>query len=127
MNSLCAWKRKFAHPTGGDNKDAEIRRLKRKLGPGNRHHLYQDAGRLRLSDRRDRSLFLPRRRLVDAKSVNKGRCPAGVANGRMTTQAEEQSADPLRLGLTVYQHGLGVVPESPQSGTFHEPTWEPPR
>lgn len=31
LHSLCAWKRKFLQPSGGDDKDAEIRRLKREL------------------------------------------------------------------------------------------------
>ena len=30
-HSLYAWKRKFSQPSGGDDKDAEIRRLKRDL------------------------------------------------------------------------------------------------
>ena len=30
-DSLYAWKRKFSQPSGGDDKDAEIRRLKREL------------------------------------------------------------------------------------------------
>jgi len=30
-HSLYAWKKKFSQPTGGDDKDAEIRRLKREL------------------------------------------------------------------------------------------------
>lgn len=29
QHSLYAWKRKFSQPSGGDDKDAEIRRLKR--------------------------------------------------------------------------------------------------
>ena len=31
QHSLYAWKRKFSAPTGNDDKDAEIRRLKREL------------------------------------------------------------------------------------------------
>jgi len=30
-HSLYAWKKKFAEPSGGDDRDAEIRRLKREL------------------------------------------------------------------------------------------------
>ena len=30
-HSLYAWKKKFSQPSGGDDKDAEIRRLKREL------------------------------------------------------------------------------------------------
>jgi len=30
-HSLYAWKKKFSEPAGGDDKDAEIRRLKREL------------------------------------------------------------------------------------------------
>jgi transposase len=30
-HSLYAWKRKYSQPSGGDDKDAEIRRLKREL------------------------------------------------------------------------------------------------
>mgnify|MGYP001404839146 CR=1 FL=1 len=30
-HSLCAWKKKFSAPAGGDDKDAEIRRLKTEL------------------------------------------------------------------------------------------------
>ena len=30
-HSLYAWKKKFSQPAGGDDKDAEIRRLKREL------------------------------------------------------------------------------------------------
>ena len=30
-HSLYAWKKKFSEPSGGDDKDAEIRRLKREL------------------------------------------------------------------------------------------------
>ena len=30
-HSLYAWKRKFSQPSGGDDKDAEIRRLEREL------------------------------------------------------------------------------------------------
>jgi transposase len=30
-HSLYAWKKKFAEPVGGDDRDAEIRRLKREL------------------------------------------------------------------------------------------------
>jgi transposase len=35
---------------------------------------------------------------------------------------KEKGTDPLRSGLAVHQHGLGIVPEPPQSGSFHEPT-----
>lgn len=31
QHSLYAWKKKFSRPPGGDDKDAEIRRLKRDL------------------------------------------------------------------------------------------------
>ena len=31
QHSLYEWKRKFSQPSGGDDKDAEIRRLKREL------------------------------------------------------------------------------------------------
>ena len=31
QHSLYAWKRKFSQPSGGDDRDAEIRRLKRDL------------------------------------------------------------------------------------------------
>lgn len=31
QHSLYAWKRKFSQPSGGDDKDAEIRQLKREL------------------------------------------------------------------------------------------------
>ena len=31
QHSLYAWKRKFSQPPGGDDRDAEIRRLKREL------------------------------------------------------------------------------------------------
>ena len=31
QHSLYAWKKKFSRPSGGDDKDAEIRRLKRDL------------------------------------------------------------------------------------------------
>jgi transposase len=31
QHSLYQWKRKFSQPSGGDNRDAEIRRLKREL------------------------------------------------------------------------------------------------
>tara|TARA_R110000803_G_scaffold193920_1_gene256914 strand:- start:5 stop:271 length:267 start_codon:yes stop_codon:yes gene_type:complete len=31
MHSLYAWRKKFSQPSGGDDKDAEIRRLKREL------------------------------------------------------------------------------------------------
>jgi transposase len=31
QHSLYAWKKKFSRPSGGDDKDAEIRRLKREL------------------------------------------------------------------------------------------------
>jgi transposase len=30
-HSLCAWKKKCSEPSGGDDRDAEIRRLKREL------------------------------------------------------------------------------------------------
>ena len=33
-HSLYAWKKKFSQPLGGDDKDAEIRRLKRELTRG---------------------------------------------------------------------------------------------
>jgi transposase len=31
QHSLYAWKKRFSQPTGGDDKDAEIRQLKREL------------------------------------------------------------------------------------------------
>ena len=32
QHSLYAWRKKFSQPSGGDDKDAEIRQLKRELG-----------------------------------------------------------------------------------------------
>lgn len=94
---------------------------------GDRHHLYPDAGRLRLLGGRDRSLLPPRRRLVNAKPSNDRRCPAGAAYGRVATKAEDKSADPFGSRLPVHQHGLGVLPETSQSGTLNEPTRQLPR
>ncbi len=44
-HSLYAWKKKYAEPAGSDNKDAEIRRLKRDLDLSQRsgHGLQQNT------------------------------------------------------------------------------------
>jgi len=88
---------------------------------------YQDAGRLRLSGRRDRPLLPPRCRLVDAEPSDDGHRPAGIAYGGVAQEAEEQRADPFRSGLAVHQYGLGVIPQGAQLRAFHEPARELPR
>jgi hypothetical protein len=44
----------------------------------------------------------------------------------MKAQAEGKGIDPLGSGLPVHQHGLGIVPQAPQSGSFDEPTRQLP-
>ncbi len=39
---------------------------------------------------------------------------------------KKRRADPLGSGIAVHQHGLGLVPESPQSGALDEPSWQLP-
>lgn len=56
-----------------------------------------------------------------AKPQDDRRCVAGLADGRVAQEAEEQGSVPLRHGLPIYQHGLGSRPERPLSGTFNKP------
>lgn len=52
----------------------------------------------------------PAGRWVDAEPSDHRCRVAGVADGGMAKEAEEQGSDPLRPGLTVHQHGLDFVP-----------------
>ena len=45
----------------------------------------------------------------------------GTADGHVETKTGEQGADPLRSGLPVRQHGLGISPETPQPEALDEP------
>jgi hypothetical protein len=40
---------------------------------------------------------------------------AGFADGSVATKADRAGSDTLRPRLTVYQHGLGLIPETAQS------------
>ena len=91
---------------------------------GDGHHLHQDAGRLLLSGRRDRSLLPSRRRLIDAEPPDDGLGPAGIVDGGVAQEAGEQGSHPLGPGFPVHQQGLGFIPEASQSGTLDEPTRE---
>jgi hypothetical protein len=42
----------------------------------------------------------------------------------MAQEAEAKGSDPFGPRLPVHQHGLGVIPERPQSGTLDQP--DPP-
>lgn len=93
---------------------------------GNRHHLYQNAGRLCLSGGGDRPPLAPRGGLVDAEPPDHRSGPASIADGGVAQEAEAHRADPLGPGIAVHQHGLGVLPEGPQPGTLDEPSWQLP-
>lgn len=89
----------------------------RPTGSGSPTSPIKDTGRLCLSGGRDLPLLSPRCRLVDAEPLDKRSGPAGIADGRLAQEAEEQCADPFGSGVSVHQHGLGVIPQGSQSGT----------
>ena len=60
--------------------------------------------------------------LIDCCAIN---CRA--MDGRLAAQTGWQSIDPLGSGLTIHQHGMGIVSENAQSGAQHEPPWKLPR
>ena len=95
-------------------------------GLGHRHHLHQDPRRLRLSGCRDRLVLSPCRWLVHAEPSDNRCCAAGTAHGGVAQKAEEQGAHPFGPGFAIHQHGLGIIPAAPQSGTLHEPPRELP-
>jgi transposase InsO family protein len=50
-----------------------------------------------------------------AEPADHRRRAAGVAYGGVASKAEEQGAGPFGSGLAIHQHGLGGLPEAPQS------------
>ena len=64
--------------------------------------------------------------LVNAKPPDDGSCSAGIADGRMAKEACNQGSYPLRSGLPVHQYRLGIIPQTQQPGTQHEPSGELP-
>ena len=53
-------------------------------------------------------------------------CPWAASVDGGAPEAEEQGPHPLGSGFPVHQQRLGVIPQGPQSGTFHEPTRQLP-
>jgi len=70
---------------------------------------------------------MARHRLVAAEPPDDRRRAAGVAHGGMATKAEDHGPGSLGSGLPVHQHGLGCLPEAPQSRALDEPARELPR
>jgi hypothetical protein len=58
--------------------------------------------------------FTPRHWLVPAEPSDNGRCPVGVAHGRVAQETDKQGAGSFGSRLPIYQHGLGVIPEASQ-------------
>ena len=71
---------------------------------------------------RDRSLFSPCHRLVDTEPSDNGCRATGVAHGCLEAKAKGKGSGAFGSGIAIHQHGLGSVPEAPQSGSFDEPT-----
>ena len=49
---------------------------------------------------------------------------AGAPDGRLEAKAEDKGSGSFGPGVPVHQHGLGIIPEGPQSRTLNEPTWK---
>ena len=65
-------------------------------------------------------------RLVDAEPSDNGCRAAGVADGCLEAKAKGKGSGAFGSGIAIHQHGLGSVPEAPQSGSFDEPTGQLP-
>lgn len=93
---------------------------------GHRHHLHSNLRGFRLSRGGDRSLFPPRHWLVDAESSDNGCRAAGTADGCLAAKAKGKGSGALGPGIAIHQHGLGSVPEAPQSSSLDKPTGQLP-
>jgi hypothetical protein len=60
--------------------------------------------------------------LVDAEPSDNGCRAPSITDGCLAAKAKGKSSGAFRSGIAIHQHGLGSVPESPQSGSFDEPT-----
>lgn len=131
QHSLYAWKRNFVKSsgTGDDDQAAEILGLKCELvrmteerdtlkkPPRISPRMQSEISGLRIL-----FLFAPGWRLVHAGPLNNGRFPASAADGGVAQKAGQQGTDTLGPRLPVHQHGLGLIPNAPKSGTLDEPS-----
>ena len=95
-------------------------------GLGHGHHLHPNRRGLRLPCSRHRPLFPQGHRLGYAEPTDHGRRITGSAHGGVEAKAEGQGAGSFGSGFAVHQHGLGLVPQAPQSGSLDEPTRQLP-
>lgn len=95
-------------------------------GLGHGHHLHPHLRGLRLPCGRHRPLFPSCDRLGNAEPPNHRCRSTSSAHGGVEAQTEGQGADPFGSGRAVHQHGLGFIPQAPQSGSLDEPTRQLP-